>query len=52
MARKIMEQILLEKKEVIGERQSGFTKEKMCLTNFIVFYNGVTALLDKGRKSK
>ena len=56
MSRKITDQILLETipkhmqyKGATGDSQHGFTKGKSCLTNVVAFYDGVTALVGRGK---
>jgi len=53
---KMMEQLILEviikqveEKKVIRSSQHGFTKRKSCLTNLILFYDGVTGWVAEGR---
>lgn len=55
---KIREQIFLEtmtwyieNKEVIGDSYHGFSEAKLCLTNLVAIYSGVTVLVDKRRAS-
>lgn len=38
-----------ENKEAIGDSQRGFTKGKLCLTNWVAFNSGAAALMDMGR---
>jgi len=53
---KIVVQVLLEtvlrhmeNKEVTGDSQHGYAKDKSCLTNLVAFSDGITALVEKRR---
>lgn len=56
---KIMQQILLKallsqvenKDETVEGNQHGFSKGKLCLTNVVALYNGVSVSVDKGTAS-
>lgn len=37
----------MEEREVIQDSQHGLTRCKLCLTNLLAFYDGVTTLMDK-----
>lgn len=39
----------MENKEVIDHNHHAFTKGKLCLANLVVFYDRVTALVDKAK---
>lgn len=39
----------MENNEMIGDSQHSFSKGRLCLTSSVVFYNGVTALVESGR---
>lgn len=43
----VMEHI--KNREMIHASQHSFTEGKSCLTNVVIFYNGITASLNKGR---
>ncbi|KAK4831882.1 hypothetical protein QYF61_020029 [Mycteria americana] len=52
----VMEQLILETtsrhmndNKMIGSSQNGFTKENSCLTNLMIFYDEMTALVDEQR---
>lgn len=51
MGQVLLESILkhLEERNMIRNNQHGFTMDKSCLTNLIVFYNENTSSVDMGK---
>lgn len=41
----------MENKEVIGDREYGFTKDKPCLMHLVALYEEITALANRGRET-